>query len=104
MGVMDDTGSETTTSAERATFWRDPDLRNLELLRASFVRHRYIPHTHDEFAIGVIEAGAEQFAYRRARHVAPMGAVVAINPGEMHTGAAATADGWRYRMLYPAPD
>lgn len=88
-------------SEERAVFWRDRELRGLELLRARFVTHRYAPHTHEGFALGVIEAGAERFEYRHATHVAPAGAVVAINPGEVHTGSAALPEGWRYRMLYP---
>ena len=88
-------------SEERAVFWRDRDLRGMELLRARFVTHRYAPHTHEGFALGVIETGAERFEYRHATHVAPAGAVVAINPGEVHTGSAALPEGWRYRMLYP---
>lgn len=86
---------------ESAVFWRDRDLRGLELLRARFVTHRYAPHIHEGFALGVIETGAERFEYRHASHVAPAGTVVAINPGEVHTGSAALPEGWRYRMLYP---
>lgn len=86
---------------ESAVFWRDRELRGLELLRARFVTHSYAPHTHEGFALGVIETGAETFRYRHTTHVAPAGAVVAINPGEVHTGSAALPEGWRYRMLYP---
>ncbi|MGZ3681936.1 MAG: AraC family ligand binding domain-containing protein [Ktedonobacterales bacterium] len=86
---------------EIATFWRDPALHNLELLHAHYVTHSFAPHSHDGFAIGVIERGAERFAYRRANHVAPAGSIVVINPGEMHTGSALLPDGWSYRMLYP---
>ncbi len=96
--------NEHPAGGEHAVFWRDRDLGNLELLHANYIRHRFVPHIHDGFAIGVIEAGAEQFDYRHARHVAPMGSVVVINPGEPHTGSAATDGGWRYRMLYPASE
>ncbi|WIG60061.1 MAG: Transcriptional regulator, AraC family [Ktedonobacterales bacterium] len=89
---------------ETATFWRDPALHNLELLRATYVTHVYAPHMHEGFAIGVIERGVERFSYRRAIHDAPAGAVVLINPGEPHTGAAALPEGWTYRMLYPAAE
>lgn len=89
-------------NTETAKYWHDPALGNLELLHASFVTHHFAPHTHDGFAIGVIEAGAETFTYRNQFHVAPAGSIVLINPGEMHTGEAlSTEDGWRYRMLYP---
>lgn len=87
--------------AERAVFWRDGELGGLELLRAHYVTHSFAPHSHEGFALGVIETGVETFRYRRATHVAPAGSLVVINPGEPHTGAAALAEGWRYRMLYP---
>jgi AraC-like DNA-binding protein len=86
---------------EQATFWRDPALSNLELLRATYITHAFAPHMHEGYAIGVIGAGAERFRYRGSTHIAPQGSVVLINPGEMHTGAAATEQGWTYQMLYP---
>jgi AraC-like DNA-binding protein len=76
-------------------------LSNLELLRATFITHTFAPHIHDGYAIGVVEKGAERFKYRKNLHVAPEGSVVVINPGEMHTGEATSAEGWSYRMLYP---
>ncbi len=91
----------TSPAQEHTHFWRDPALNNLELLRATYITHAFAPHTHEGYAIGVIEGGAEQFRYRRSVHVAPRGSVVLINPGEMHTGEAATEHGWMYRMLYP---
>lgn len=90
-------------TCERATFWRDPQLAGVELLHARFVTHSFLPHQHDAYAIGVIEAGAEAFRYRGERQVAPAGSVVVIHPGEAHTGSAAVDAGWHYRMLYPDP-
>jgi AraC-like DNA-binding protein len=86
---------------ESAVFWQEPALGDMELLRATYVTHSFAPHTHEEFAIGVIEQGAETFSYRRERHVAPAGSIVVIEPGEMHTGQSLTPLGWSYRMLYP---
>ncbi|MGE5549385.1 MAG: AraC family ligand binding domain-containing protein [Bacteroidota bacterium] len=86
---------------EKAKFWRDTTLGELELLRAQYVTHAFAPHIHEGYAIGVIEAGAEGFLYRGAYHVAPAGTMVALNPGERHTGEAAARSGWTYRMLYP---
>ena len=95
------TGMNIPSIQEHTRFWREPALSNLELLRATYITHAFAPHTHDGYAIGVIENGAEQFKYRRSVHVAPRGSIVVINPGEMHTGEAATERGWTYRMLYP---
>ncbi|MEZ4730844.1 MAG: AraC family transcriptional regulator [Caldilineaceae bacterium] len=88
-------------SAETTKFWHDQALGNLELLRATYVTHTFAPHVHEGYAIGVIEGGAETFTYRGATHVAGAGSLVVIQPGEVHTGQAVTAAGWRYRMLYP---
>ncbi|MDQ6660916.1 MAG: AraC family transcriptional regulator [Chloroflexota bacterium] len=87
---------------EHVKFWHDATLSNLELLHATYVTHTFAPHTHEGYVIGVIEQGAEQFAYRRSQHVAPVGSIVFINPGEMHTGSSAAEHGWTYRTLYPS--
>lgn len=87
---------------EHIKFWHDATLSNLELLHATYVTHTFAPHTHEGYVIGVIEQGAEQFAYRRSQHIAPAGSIVFINPGEMHTGSAAAEHGWTYRTLYPS--
>ena len=87
---------------EYAKFWHDAALSNLELLHATYVTHSFAPHTHEGYVIGIIEQGAEQFAYRKRQHVASVGSIVFINPGEMHTGSSATEHGWTYRTLYPS--
>ncbi len=86
---------------EYTNFWREPELGNTELLHARFVNHSYTRHSHDTFAIGMIEVGAEEFECNRQKFVAPAGSIVVINPGEVHTGQAASEGGWTYRMLYP---
>ena len=86
---------------ETVKFWQAHDLGRLELLRATYVTHAFARHTHDGFAVGVIEAGTEQFYYRGATHIAPVGSIIIIDPDEMHTGQAAVPTGWTYRMLYP---
>lgn len=88
-------------SQETAKFWHDPTLQNLEMLRATYITHTFSRHTHDGYAIGVIEAGVEEFTYRGAVHQAPAGSIVVIYPGEVHTGHAGIPEGWTYRMLYP---
>jgi len=86
---------------EQTKFWRDPTLGDLEMLHATYVTHSFARHTHEGFAIGVIEAGIEEFAYQGSTHRAPERSIVIINPGEVHTGHAGSASGWTYRMFYP---
>lgn len=89
---------------ESVKFWRDAALADLEVLRARYVTHSFSRHTHDGYAIGIIEAGTEEFFYRGATHQAHRGDLVIIHPGEVHTGHAGEAAGWCYRMLYPSVD
>ena len=86
---------------ENVKFWRDLDLDNLELLWATYVTHTFSPHLHEGFAIGVVQQGATATDYRREHYDIPAGTIIVINPGELHTGHAASEQGWTYRMFYP---
>ncbi|CAM4285276.1 AraC family transcriptional regulator [Nocardiopsis rhodophaea] len=94
----------TDTRGDRARFWRHPGLPGVDLLKAHYVRHSFNRHTHDTYAIGVIEDGIEEFSYRGALHRVGRGDLVVVEPGEVHTGHAGAPEGWRYRMLYPEVD
>jgi AraC-like DNA-binding protein len=76
----------------------------VELYRARIIRHAFQAHAHDAFGFGAIESGVERFRYLGAEHLAPPDSIVSMNPDELHTGRAESADGWRYRMIYIAPD
>ncbi len=87
--------------SEQARFWRAPDLGNLELLRATYIKHSFARHAHEGFMVGVIEQGGCRFYYRGSFHVAAAGSLVFINPGEPHDGTGADAASMTYRALYP---
>ncbi|GGS53799.1 transcriptional regulator [Planobispora rosea] len=91
-----------TGPGEAARFWRNPALPGVDLLKARYVTHRFTRHVHEEYAIGVILSGVEEFDYRGARHRAGAGSVVLVDPEQVHTGHAGVPDGWSYRMLYPS--
>jgi AraC-like DNA-binding protein len=89
------------TQQEQIKFWRDLHLENLELLRATYVTHTFSPHVHEGFAIGVVQRGITTTSYRNEHYDVPAGTIIVINPGELHTGEAASEQGWTYRMFYP---
>ena len=93
-----------TDERDCASFRHLALLPGVELYHAHISRYAFEPHTHEAFGIGAIEAGAERFRYRGTQYVAPTNSVVTMNPDELHTGEAETADGWRYRMVYLEPD
>ncbi|MFF8993221.1 helix-turn-helix domain-containing protein [Streptomyces sp. NPDC014983] len=101
------TEAVTVSGAERA-LWRRARLGHggppLDLLTASFRRHTYAPHAHDEYTIGVCVGGYEVIDYRGGRIRTGAGTIVVLDPGEVHTGGPGNAtDGYAYRALYAEP-
>jgi AraC-like DNA-binding protein len=94
---------ESQMADEWSHYYRQAALHDLEVLHARFIEHRFARHSHEFYVIGIVEAGVQAFSYRGARHVTPAGQVFVVNPGEPHTGEAATQGGYVYRTLYPRP-
>ena len=89
-----------TQQTVKSRVWRLPALDNLELLRAENVTQFFPKHTHERYAVGVLERGALGFFYRGENVVAASGDVNLCVPGEVHTGQPAAPEGWSYRMFY----
>ncbi|WP_432735675.1 AraC family ligand binding domain-containing protein [Maridesulfovibrio sp. FT414] len=88
---------------DSARYWLDPDLEGLECLTATYYSHRFAPHAHEEFVIGVIQSGAQRVRLRGSHEIFPENTTCVINPEEVHTGHAATGAGWSYKVIYPHP-
>lgn len=86
---------------ERARFWRAAAYGGLECLAARFRTHRYSPHTHDTYVVGVIVSGCETYMLRGTRCYAGVGEFCLVNPGDVHDGEPHGA-GYAYRMSYPS--
>src|SRR5262245_46163027 len=86
---------------EWSRYYRQPGLHDLEVLHARFVEHRFGRHSHDYYVIGYVESGVQAFSYEGARYITPAGQIFLVNPGEQHTGEAATPEGYVYRTVYP---
>ncbi|MFJ3461149.1 AraC family ligand binding domain-containing protein [Achromobacter spanius] len=66
--------------------------------------HAFARHTHEQFGIGVMRAGAQVSHSGRGQVEAGPGYVITVNPGEVHDGAP-IGDGERAcQMLYLDPD
>jgi len=88
-------------AAEVARYWQHAAVPGVDLLRARFITHRYGRHAHETYTFGLIESGIEEFDYGGTVLRAGPGAVALLDPEVVHTGHAATAAGWAYRVLYP---
>jgi len=88
---------------ERTAFWRSALLSGVGFFKASFTAaHVFSRHTHDEYAIAVVERGAPAFTCRGAARLAPPGSFLLINPDEPHEGRS--ANDRSYRMMYIDPN
>jgi predicted branched-subunit amino acid permease len=89
---------------DRARLWKPEKSNGVSLFKAEFHHFAFRKHTHDEFAIGAIEEGAQRFFHGGGTHVIVGGGMISVNPDEVHDGQTADADGYRYRITYIHPD
>src|SRR6185503_17318714 len=89
-------------TGELAHYWQHPSIPDVDLLRASFVTHRFGRHVHEGYTIGVIERGVEEFDNAGSTQRAGAGSIVIVNPQVVHTGHAGVPEGWAYRAMYPS--
>ncbi|GBC61088.1 AraC family transcriptional regulator [Desulfonema ishimotonii] len=95
---------EKAITENQACFWKARQMDGVYLFKARFRDFVYARHTHNEFAIGVIERGTQRFHHRGGTHLAPARAIITVNPDEVHDGEAAATAGYQYRMSYIRPD
>ena len=91
-------------ASDRSDFFRADDIGALECLDASYAQRVFPPHFHEEYVVNALTLGAQSYRHRGGTHRAGVGALVLINPGEVHTGETADARGWAYRGFYPSAD
>jgi AraC-like DNA-binding protein len=89
------------SQGDRAEYRRSSHFAGIELLTARYTSQSFVPHFHETYAIGVVEAGALTQAYRHQFQKAYVsGDVIVIAPGEVHTGRSIGSQGVTYRMMY----
>jgi AraC-like DNA-binding protein len=80
--------------------WTVPEIPGLECFRVLNFVHEYPRHSHSTWAIGVVDDGTGGIWYRGANERGGPGELIAINPGEVHTGYPLQRGGISYSMLY----
>ena len=77
-----------------------PCLDDTVVLRATFKRQSFAPHSHPTYVLALITRGALRFRCQNKVLIAPSGSACLINPNEVQTGEAATEVGWSYWSAY----
>lgn len=81
-------------------FRRSAVLPHVEMRRADRSSACYQTHTHDEFSLGVIDAGAATYRNRHQQKSIYQGMTVMFNPGDAHSCNPDAGQRWSYRMLF----
>lgn len=77
-------------------------IRGIEAM--TLVSDQHFPrHSHDQFGIGVIDAGAHRSWSAVGTVTASAGDVIMVNPGEIHDGVPVSGQARRWRMTYLDP-
>jgi AraC-like DNA-binding protein len=92
-------------SVSPVTAWRPAVAGISEVLHARYVDHAYPMHTHDAWALLIVDAGAIRYDLDKSGngHGAVLDAVTLLPPGVAHDGRSATPHGFRKRVLYLEP-
>jgi len=86
---------------EHTNYQFHQELGGLEIVNASYHQRNFAKHSHEGYAINVIEQGTQKFLRSGQSHMAPKHSIIFVNADDVHTGQAATNAGWSYQGMYP---
>jgi hypothetical protein len=78
-------------------------VKGIERVEAHLRGEAFAPHRHDTYAIGIALSGVQTFRFRGERWHCLPGQCHILHPDETHDGAAATGEGFSYRIVYVDP-
>lgn len=82
-------------------FWRSDALPFIEARSIDDGRKVcYAKHSHETFSIGAVTGGRSAYLNRHAREWIGAGAVVMMNPDDVHACNPVAGERWSYRMLH----
>jgi AraC-like DNA-binding protein len=88
-------------SASAPRFWRDDTLPFIEVRSIEDGRDVcYAKHSHETFSIGAVTGGRSEYLNRRACEWIGAGAVVMMNPDDVHACNPVADERWSYRMMH----
>jgi AraC-like DNA-binding protein len=104
MGGTND-GSDSAVTAAAPKFWRDEALPFIEARSIEDGREVcYAKHSHETFSIGAVTGGRSVYVNRHASEWIGAGAVVMMNPDDVHACNPVADERWSYRMLHVEVD
>lgn len=89
-----------TPLAEYPRFSRPRFLSDVELVSVSYRDRSFPEHSHEEYVVGAITAGAETLTVKGKAHLAEAGSALRLRPGEVHSNSTVGANPLRYSVIY----
>jgi AraC-like DNA-binding protein len=77
---------------------------NISFLQAFHRKEAYPRHSHDYYAVAVVDSGLQSFLHGGTRYITPVDGLILLNPGEAHTGEPVDGQGYGYRAFYPTTE
>ena len=101
MGTMEAAARYDAKGASAPKFWRSDALPFIEARSIDDGREVcYAKHSHETFSIGAVTGGRSVYLNRHAREWIGAGAVVMMNPDDVHACNPIADERWSYRMLH----
>lgn len=85
-------------------FYRDNDLPFFELKLCNTSDLAYKHHTHEEYALAIVDGGKSTFWYDGQRVEVAPNALVFLPPNLIHSCNPTDPDNWQYKMLFIDPN
>src|SRR5690349_12688451 len=86
------------------TYWCDPRVAGIGLLRADFTNHEFRPHVHPEMVVAVTESGGAIIKGRHIEAEARPDKLFVLNAGEVQSARMGCSRRWAYRAFYFGQD
>lgn len=95
--------TETITS-DSVRFYRPRLMPCVELVSVCYRERSFPEHSHSEYVVGAVVAGAETLTVAGRSHRVDTGSVLRLHPDEAHANATIGSDVLRYDVLYLRED
>lgn len=98
--ILEDHGKRSLGPEESARVWSHPALKGVELFQGSYRKYEFAHHFHAVPAIGVVDSGAMRCDYKGTAHHIAAGAIMMLNPGDVHAPGPVSEQGWSFRVFF----
>ena len=91
-------------NVNKVNYCIDRDISGVELMDAYFVSNKSNPHSHNEYVIGVVESGVQNYNLKSSTaKVISKGQIPIVNPGSLHNCINVDNKGYKCRVFYVEP-